>query len=328
MTILITGGAGYIGSHMAWLLHRKGEKAVVIDDLSTGIQANLPPSMPFIKGNVGDETLVAETIKQHTITAIIHFAGSIVVPESVSNPLKYYQNNTSNTRNLLAAAVAGGVGKFIFSSTAAVYGTPAKAGAITEETPLNPISPYGSSKLMSETMIRDTAAAHNLKYGILRYFNVAGADPEGKTGQSTPAATHLIKVAAQVATGKREDMQVFGTDYPTPDGTCVRDYIHVADLANAHYLVLKALEAGQGPFTLNCGYGKGASVNQVLTAYGKVLGKPIAHTTAPRRPGDPAALVADATKLRTQLGWKPEHENLETIIAHAHAWESNLSKVS
>lgn len=324
MTTLITGGAGYIGSHMTWHMHRAGEAVVVLDNLSTGNRKAIPPETPFVEGDVCDEALVADLIKKHGITAIIHFAGSIVVPESVSNPLKYYLNNTANTRTLIATAIQNGVKTFIFSSTAAVYGIPAASGPITEETPLAPISPYGSSKLMSEVMLRDAHAAHGLQYGVLRYFNVAGADPEGQTGQSTPEATHLIKVAAQVATGKRASMQVFGTDYPTPDGTCVRDYIHVSDLAAAHHLALKALREGKGPFTLNCGYGTGASVKQVLEAYQTVLGTPLSYTTSPRRAGDPPSLVADATKLRTQLGWAPKHDNLQTIIAHAHAWESKL----
>lgn len=327
-TTLITGGAGYIGSHMAWHLHRANESAVVLDNLSTGNRAAVPPSIPLVEGDVGDAALVTEIIKQHNVKSIIHFAGSVVVPESIANPLKYYLNNTANTRTLIQAAVENGVDTFIFSSTAAVYGTPQTGGPITEETPLAPISPYGSSKLMSEVMLHDTHAAHGLRYGILRYFNVAGADPEGKTGQSTPDATHLIKVAAQVATGKRAGMQVFGTDYPTPDGTCVRDYIHVSDLAAAHHMVLKALQAGQGPFTFNCGYGTGNSVKEVLETFQSLLGKPLPHTMAPRRAGDPASLVADSTKLRTQLGWKPQHDNLQTIITHAHAWENQLGKTA
>lgn len=324
MTTLITGGAGYIGSHMAWHMHRAAEPIVVLDNLSTGNKAAVPPSAIFIEGDVGDETLVAAIIKQHHITAIIHFAGSVVVPESVANPLKYYLNNTANTRTLIATAIAGGIKQFIFSSTAAVYGIPSTDAPLTEETPKAPISPYGSSKLMSEVMLHDAHLAHGLTYGILRYFNVAGADPEGKTGQSTPDATHLIKVAAQVATGKRPSMQVFGTDYPTPDGTCVRDYIHVTDLVEAHHLVLQALRAGKGPFTLNCGYGHGASVMEVLTTFQTILGKPLSYTTTSRRAGDPPSLVADATKLRTQLGWTPKHDNLQTIITHAHAWEGKL----
>lgn len=325
MAILVTGGAGYIGSHMVWALHDRGESVVVIDDLSTGFDAVLPHDIAFVNGDVGDEALVGQLIAEHGITGIAHFAGSIVVPESVENPLKYYLNNTVKSRSLVAAAVAGGVRAFLFSSTAAVYGEPTRP-IIDEDLPPSPVSPYGWSKLMTEIMLRDTGVAHGLKTGVLRYFNVAGADPRGRTGQSTPNATHLIKVAAQTALGDRPFMNVFGTDYPTADGTCERDYIHVTDLIEAHVLALAHLMAGGESLTANCGYGRGFSVLQVIEAVKRASGVDFDVRLAPRRAGDPSALIADSTRVRELLGWRPAYDDLDTIVGHALAWEDQLRK--
>jgi UDP-glucose 4-epimerase len=323
MAILVTGGAGYIGSHMVLELPDAGEDVVVLDNLTTGFAWAIAPAAKLIVGDVGDEAVLAKVLKDHAIEAIIHFAGSIVVPESVADPLGYYHNNTVKSRTLMAAAVAHGVKQFIFSSTAAVYGAP-KENPVTETADLVPMSPYGSSKLMTEIMLRDTAVAHDFRYVALRYFNVAGADPAGRSGQSTPKATHLIKVACETALGKRPRMEVFGTDYPTPDGTCIRDFIHVKDLARAHVAALRHLRGGGKSDVFNCGYSKGYSVLQVIEAVKKASGKSFEVKLSPRRPGDPPAIVAASDKIRGQLGWVPEHDDLDRIVAQALAWEAKV----
>lgn len=323
MTILVTGGAGYIGSHMVHELADAGEPVVVLDNLSTGRAASLPKSVPLITGNTGDRALTAKLIAEHRIDAIIHFAASIVVPDSVRDPLGYYRNNTMNTCLLLESAVAGGVKHFIFSSTAAVYGNPDKV-PISEDAPAHPVSPYGSSKLMSETLLHDTAQAHGLRFVALRYFNVAGADPKLRTGQSSPGATHLIKVAAETVVGKRQKVSIYGTDYPTPDGTCIRDYIHVSDLVRAHSAALSYLRKGGANATYNCGYGRGASVREVLAAVKRVSGADFPVEVAERREGDPVSLIADVTRIRAALDWKPQYDDLDTIVKHALGWERRL----
>ena len=327
MTVLVTGGAGYIGSHMVLELLAAGEKVVVLDDLSTGARSAVPVGVPLVVGDIGDQPSVEVLLRRHSVNAIIHFAGSIVVPDSVSDPLGYYNNNTVKSRALMAAAVAAGVPHFIFSSTAAVYGIP-DANPVTEATQLKPISPYGTSKLMTELMLADVGRAHDFRYVALRYFNVAGADPQGRSGQSTPRATHLIKVACQTALGQHAELKVFGTDYPTADGTCIRDYIHVSDLARAHLSALKHLRLGGGSDVFNCGYGTGYSVLDVIKAVKKASGVEFQVMLAPRRAGDPAALVADANRIREVLGWKPELADLDTIVAHAYAWESRLGRLA
>ena len=323
MTVLVTGGAGYIGSHMVLNLTDAGESVVVLDNLVTGFDWAIDGRATFVQGSAGDIELVQALVKQHGITEIIHFAGSIVVPESLIDPLKYYGNNTAITRNLLEAAVKAGVKHFIFSSTAAVYGMTGLA-PVVEETPLNPMSPYGRSKLMTEWMLADVAAAHPITYGVLRYFNVAGADPGKRSGQSTPFATHLIKVAAQTALGQREKMDIFGTDYETPDGTCVRDYIHVTDLIAAHALLLGHLRRGGNSTTLNCAYGQGYSVRQVVDTVKAVSGVDFRVDEGPRRPGDPASITATGEKVRSILGWVPQHDDLREIVESAYAWEKHL----
>ena len=325
MSVLVTGGCGYIGSHMVHELADAGRDVVVLDNLTTGFKWALPPQAKLVVGDIGDMDLAQIIIARHKVTAIIHFAGSIVVPESVADPLGYYLNNTVKSRALMAAAVKSGVKQFIFSSTAAVYGM-AKDMPVRETTTLEPMSPYGSSKLMTEIMLRDTSLAHDFRYVALRYFNVAGADPKGRTGQSTKGATHLIKVACETALAKRAGMDVFGTDYETPDGTCVRDYIHVKDLARAHMAALAHLEAGGTSEIFNCGYGKGYSVLEVIEAVRRVSKKPVAAKLGPRRPGDPAMIVASSDKIRSQLGWQPAHDNLDLIVEHALAWEVHLAK--
>ena len=324
MTILVTGGAGYIGSHMIHALIEAGEDVVVLDNLSTGFKWAIPNGVPLIIGETGDETLVARLIAEHGVSAIIHFAASIVVPDSVSDPLGYYRNNTVNSRALIECAVKGGVEQFIFSSTAAVYGNPAKVPIIEDEA-VAPMSPYGSSKLMTEIMLRDAGMAHGLDYVILRYFNVAGADPKLRTGQSTKGATHLIKVAVETALGKRAKMDVFGTDYPTPDGTCVRDYIHVADLVRAHSDALAYLRAGGRSVTLNCGYGHGFSVLDVIGAVKRVSGVDFRVDHAGPRPGDAVRIVAQSDRAKELLGWRPQFDDLATIVTHALAWERKLT---
>jgi UDP-glucose 4-epimerase len=323
MTVLVTGGAGYIGSHTVHELVDAGERVVVLDNLSTGFRSALPKPMLPIVGDVGDQDLVASIIDTHKVDAIIHFAGSIVVPESVRDPLGYYRNNTVNSRALMETAIKCGVRHFIFSSTAAVYGDPERV-PVAEDAPLNPVSPYGWSKLMTEVMLRDAAVAHGLGHVILRYFNVAGADPKMRTGQSTPDATHLIKVAVQTALGMRKGLDVFGTDYPTPDGTCIRDYIHVTDLARAHRAALDYLRGGGANVTLNCGYGRGYSVLQVVDAVRRAVNHEFPVRMAPRRPGDPMSIVAAAERIRKLLKWAPELDNIDTIVAHALTWERRL----
>ncbi len=323
MAILITGGAGYIGSHMVYELADRGEQPVVIDDFSSGFKWAIPSRVPVFIEDIGDQRRVAPLIAKYGISEIIHFAASVAVPESVAEPLRYYRNNTANSRSLFEIAIRSGVQRFIFSSTAAVYGNPS-ANPVTEKTPVAPVSPYGSSKFMAETMLRDAARAHGLRYVILRYFNVAGADPALRTGQATRGATHLIKVAAETAVGLREKMQVFGTDYPTPDGTCIRDYIHVSDLVNAHCHALSYLRGGGEPLTLNCGYGRGFSVLQVIEAMRHESGNDFPVELAARRPGDPAEIVASAERMRNLLGWRPQWDDLSLIIRHALAWERKL----
>jgi len=323
MTILVTGGAGYIGSHMVHALADAGERVVVLDNLSTGFDWAIPKAVPLVVGETGDQVLVARLIAQYEIDAIIHFAASIVVPESVSDPLGYYRNNTVNSQALIESAVKGGVRHFIFSSTAAVYGNPAKV-PVGEDDATQPMSPYGSSKLMTEIMLRDAGRAHGLSYVILRYFNVAGADPQLRTGQSTKGATHLIKVAVETALGRRAKMDVFGTDYPTPDGTCIRDYIHVADLARAHSDALAYLRHGGGTQTLNCGYGHGFSVLEVVDAVKQAAKADFRVELGRRRPGDPAQIVAASDRIRSVLGWRPQFDDLTTIVNHALGWERKL----
>jgi UDP-glucose 4-epimerase len=323
MAVLVTGGAGYIGSHMVLELRARGEQVVVLDNLSTGQRWLLPDDVPLFVGSTGDETLVRSVLKAFRIDTVIHFAASIVVPESVSDPLGYYRNNTVNSRSLIESATSAGVDNFIFSSTAAVYGEPAVT-PVPEDAPKTPTSPYGSSKLMTEIMLRDAAAATGLRYVVLRYFNVAGADPQMRTGQSTPQATHLIKVAAQAALGMRDHLDVYGQNYPTPDGTCVRDYIHVTDLVRAHSAAMDHLRGGHDSATLNCGYGRGFSVREVVDTVKKVSGVDFAVRQADRRPGDPAQIVAAAGEIRERLGWRPELDDLETIVDHALRWERNL----
>ncbi|HKC31976.1 MAG TPA: UDP-glucose 4-epimerase GalE [Xanthobacteraceae bacterium] len=324
MTILVTGGAGYIGSHMVHALVDAGERVVVLDNLSTGFDWAVAKQATLVIGETGDQALVQNLIAQNGVEAIIHFAASIVVPESVADPLGYYRNNTANSRALIECAVRGGVKQFIFSSTAAVYGNPAKV-PVDENDQLMPMSPYGSSKLMTEIMLRDAGAAHGLAHVILRYFNVAGADPALRTGQSTKGATHLIKVAVETALGRRPRMQVFGTDYPTPDGTCVRDYIHVADLVRAHGDALRYLRGGGASTTLNCGYGRGFSVFQVIDTVRRVSGVDFEIELAARRPGDPARIVARSDKIRALLGWRPQYDDLATIARDALEWELRLA---
>lgn len=323
MAVLVTGGAGYIGSHMVLNLADAGEKVVVLDNLVTGFDWAIDGRAVFETGDAGDVTRVLGLIEKYGITEIVHFAGSIVVPESVTNPLKYYANNTATSRNLIEAAVKGGVKHFIFSSTAAVYGMTGLA-PVVEETPLNPMSPYGRSKLMTEWMLADVAAAHPITYGVLRYFNVAGADPGKRSGQSTPFATHLIKVACQTALGQREKMDIFGTDYETPDGTCIRDYIHVTDLIAAHALLLGYLRKGGESTTLNCAYGQGYSVRQVVDTVRAVSGVNLRADEGPRRAGDPASITATGEKVRRLLGWVPQHDDLNEIVETAYSWERHL----
>ncbi|MEO8419785.1 MAG: UDP-glucose 4-epimerase GalE [Hyphomicrobium sp.] len=325
MTILVTGGAGYIGSHMVIELLDSGESVVVLDNLSTGFRWAVPANATLVVGDIGDQELVRSIVRKHGVKSIIHFAGSIVVPESVVDPLGYYHNNTVKSRALMEVAVEMGIENFIFSSTAAVYGMP-KEIPVREDAALAPMSPYGSSKLMTEIMLADTARAHNFRYVALRYFNVAGADPKGRSGQSTPHATHLIKVACETALGKRPYMEVFGTDYETSDGTCVRDYIHVTDLVRAHMAALRYLRDGGDSEVFNCGYSKGFSVLQVIDAVKRTSGADFEVRMSPRRPGDPAAIVAASDKIRMRLGWRPENDSLDTITVQALAWEAHLQQ--
>jgi UDP-glucose 4-epimerase len=323
MTVLVTGGAGYIGSHTVLALAEAGEDVVVIDDLSTGFSAYLPEGVPLFIGDAGDENLLEGVIAQHDIESIIHFAGSVVVPESMRDPLGYYRNNFMTARNLLNVAVKRGIHRFIFSSTAAVYGNPDQV-PVPEHAPTRPLSPYGSSKLMTEIMLHDVASAYGMQYVALRYFNVAGADPQARMGLATMGATHLLKIAVEAATGQRAKIDVFGTDYPTQDGSCIRDFIHVTDLSQAHRSALAYLRGGGASTTLNCGYGRGYSVLETIDAVRRVSGRSFAVQYAPRRPGDIMTMVADTSRIRSLLDWQPQHENLETIAAHALAWEEKL----
>jgi UDP-glucose 4-epimerase len=325
MTTLVTGGAGYIGSHTVYALLDRGDRVVVLDNLSTGVRAQVGEAAAFVKGDVADRPLLEKTIRDHHVDAVLHFAGSIVVPESVADPLGYYENNVVKSRDVIAACLATGVKNFIFSSTATVYAEDAKQ-PLAEEERKAPISPYARSKLMTEWMLEDVARAHDFRYHILRYFNVAGADPKGRTGQSNPNATHLIKRAAMVALGRVSHLGVFGTDYPTPDGTGVRDYIHVTDLANAHLLALDALRGGAPSTTYNCGYGRGLSVRQVVEAVGRVIGRPLPVQEGPRRPGDPPTLISDPSRIKAALGWHPAHEDLDGIIRSAIDWERRFNR--
>ncbi|MBS0481560.1 MAG: UDP-glucose 4-epimerase GalE [Proteobacteria bacterium] len=327
LPVLVTGGAGYIGSHAVLALTDAGWPVAVIDNLTTGFRWAVPEGVPFYEGDIEDAGLLARIFAEQRIGAVMHFAGSVVVPESVENPLKYYHNNTAKSRALIAAAVAAGVPHFIFSSTAATYGIP-KSSPVAEDSEKAPINPYGMSKLMTETMLADVAAAHPVNYCALRYFNVAGADPRARTGQSTAGATHLIKVAVEAALGKRELVEVFGTDYATPDGTGVRDYIHVSDLAAAHVLALEALIAEPArSLTMNCGYGKGFSVLEVLDAVDRATNRTIARKLSPRRAGDPDALISDNRRIKATLPWQPQYADLDMIVAHALAWERRLSEI-
>lgn len=324
MAVLVTGGAGYIGSHMAWALLDAGEEVVVLDRLSTGFRWAVPPAARFYLGNVGNRELLAQIFAENNIDAILHFAGSIIVPQSIAHPLEYYENNTSNTRLLAAAAVEAGIRHLVFSSTAAVYGEVADDTPVLETAPTLPKSPYGQSKLMSELMLKDAAAAHDFRFVALRYFNVAGADPKGRTGLSTEGATHLIKIACEAALGQRAGVDVYGTDYPTSDGTGVRDYIHVSDLVNAHLKALSYLRQGGEALIANCGYGTGYSVLEVLETVTQLGGDAFEINYLPRRPGDAASVVANSSLVRERLGWVPHHDDLNVILKTALAWEQSL----
>jgi len=321
-TVLVTGGAGYIGSHVVMQLRARGEKVVVVDNLTTGFRQAVGDT-PLIVGNLADRALMARAFNEHNVGTVMHFAANTVVPESVRDPLKYYGNNTSATRNLLESCMQAGVRRLVFSSTAAVYGMPAE-GVAREDMALAPINPYGTSKLMSEWILRDLAAVTDFRYVSLRYFNVAGSDPQCRIGQATANATLLIKVACEAVVGKRKQVSIYGTDYATPDGTGVRDYIHVDDLARAHLDALDYLRSGAASAVLNCGYGHGYSVREVLASVQRVAGKSIAIREEPRRPGDPPSLVAAADRIRALLGWQPKLDDLDTIVRTALHWEEKL----
>jgi UDP-glucose 4-epimerase len=324
MSVLVTGGAGYIGSHMVLELLEAGEEVVVLDNLSTGFRWAVPKAVPLFVGDCGDFQLVATILRDHKVDAIIHFAAFSVVAESVAQPLRYFHNNCDKSRALIEAAVAGGIKSFIFSSTASVYGNP-HTNPIDEEAPLAPMSPYGTSKLITEMMLADVARVHDFRYVTLRYFNVAGADPKGRSGETTYPATHLVKIASQTAAGKRDHIEIYGTDYATPDGTAIRDYIHVRDVARAHSSALAHLRAGGASGVFNCGYSRGYSVREIIEVAQRVAGRILDVRPAPRRPGDPAVLVAETSKIRAALGWVPEHDNLDEIVHHAVRWEERLS---
>jgi UDP-glucose 4-epimerase len=323
-SILVTGGAGYIGSHVVLQLRARGERVVVLDDLSRGFRQAVLDT-PLVVGQVGDRETVLKALREHRVDTVMHFAAYTIVPESVREPLKYYGNNTCSTRSLLQCCLETGVKHFVFSSTAAVYGTPAE-GVAAESSPTAPINPYGTSKLMSEWMLRDVSAASDLKHVALRYFNVAGSDSQCRVGQATPKATLLVKVACEAVVGKRAQVSIFGTDYPTPDGTGVRDYIHVEDLATAHLNALDYLRAGGSSTVLNVGYGHGYSVREVLQSVERVAGERLKIVEEPRRAGDPPALVASADRIRHELGWKPRLDDLDTIVRTSLAWERRLLK--
>lgn len=325
MKTLVTGGAGYIGSHTVYALLDRGDDVVVLDNLTTGVKAQVGEKAVFVQGDIADTALVKKIIAGHGVDAVIHFAGSIVVPESVADPLGYYENNVVKSRSLMQACVEAGIGSLIFSSTATVYAEDAPQ-PLAEEAPKAPISPYARSKLMTEWMLEDVSRAHPLRHMVLRYFNVAGADPQGRTGQSTPKATHLIKRAAQVALGRVPHLDIFGTDYPTPDGTGVRDYIHVSDLASAHLLALDALRAGAPSATYNCGYGRGLSVREVIAGVERVTGQTLPVRESPRRPGDPPILISDPRRIKAALGWEPHHDDLDAIIGSALRWERRFNR--
>ena len=326
-TALVTGGAGYIGSHVAWALIDAGWRVVVLDDLSTGRRGLVPPKATFVQSDVGDAALLRHLLEEERIDAILHFAASAVVPESVAEPIAYYRNNLCGSVALIEACLSCDIKRFVFSSTAAVYGDPDQV-PIPEDAPTRPLNPYGQSKLMVEQVLRDVDRAHRLPHVALRYFNVAGADPAGRSGQSGAKATHLIKIACEVAVGVRTAMDIYGTDYDTPDGTAIRDYIHVTDLADAHLLALDYLLQGGSSLTLNCGYGYGFSVREVLRIVEEVAGRPIPANPAPRRPGDSPRLVAEPGVVRERLGWRPRHSDLKKIVATALAWEHRLAEAS
>lgn len=324
MTVLVTGGAGYIGSHMLLALLDAGESAVALDNLSTGDRRLVPEGAALVEADAGDATILARVFKEYGVNEVIHFAGSILIPQSIRHPLDYYANNTANTLTLIRACVEAGIGRFIFSSTASVYGTPERV-PISEQAPLRSIAPYGASMAMSERILEDAARAHGLSFVTLRYFNVAGADPSGRAGE-IGKPTHLIKVAAQIAVGARkETLQIFGADYPTPDGTAIRDYVHVSDLAAAHLQALERVRGGASSTTVNCGYGRGYSVYEVMEAFERVTGAPLPHEIAARRPGDPAQLIADNAAIRTLLDWRPRYDDIDFIVETAIEWEKRLS---
>ena len=322
-TVLVTGGAGYIGSHVVLALHRANWPVVVLDDLSTGRREALPAEVALAIGDVGEGELVGQVLRDHRVAAVLHLAGSIQVAESVRRPLAYYRNNTQASLTLIEACVTAGIEALVFSSTAAVYGNP-ESVPVDEAAPTRPLTPYGRSKLMIEQILRDVAAAYSLRHVILRYFNVAGADPAGQIGPAAPGATHLLKVACEAALGRRAVVPVYGDDYPTPDGTCVRDFVHVSDLAAAHLCALEHLLAGGASCTLNCGYGRGFSVREVLDLVGQVVGRPLVIEPVARRPGDPVEVVAAAERIRDLLGWRPRHDNLEQIVRDALRFERRL----
>jgi UDP-glucose 4-epimerase len=322
-TILVTGAAGFIGSHAILALSEAGYTVIALDDLSTGQRWAVPPEITFIQGDVGDSALMRNVFATHLIEAVMHFAGSIEVGESVTHPLAYYRNNTGGSLALIEATVAAGIKRMVFSSTAAVYGEPERQ-PILEDAPTRPINPYGWTKLMTEQMLRDASAAHGLNFAILRYFNVSGADPRGRAGESIKKPSHLIKRAVQVAVGVLPELGIFGEDYPTPDGTCVRDYIHVSDLVDAHLLALRHLEKGGENLTCNCGHGKGVSIREVVQAVERAIGRPLPVRSAPRRPGDPPTLIAAADKIKALLGWQPRHD-LDAMVVSALKWERQLA---